>query len=84
MTAWLLATVVLLAGGLLPTVFLASTGDPVERLVGLELGGAVTTVVLLLLSQAAGQSSYLIVPLVLVILSFAGTLVFTRLLGRGS
>jgi len=29
-----------------------------------------------------GQSSYLIVPFVLVLLAFAGTLVFTRLLGK--
>jgi multisubunit Na+/H+ antiporter MnhF subunit len=31
-------------------------------------------------AQASGQSSYLTVPLVLVLLSFTGTLVFTRLL----
>ncbi len=36
---------------------------------------------MLALCQAFNQSSYLIVPLVLVLLSFAGTLVFTRLLG---
>jgi multisubunit Na+/H+ antiporter MnhF subunit len=32
------------------------------------------------LAQASGQAQLLIVPLVLVVLSFAGTLVFTRLL----
>jgi multisubunit Na+/H+ antiporter MnhF subunit len=37
---------------------------------------------MLVLSQAIGQSFYLSVPLVLAPLSFAGTLVFTRLLGR--
>jgi multicomponent Na+:H+ antiporter subunit F len=37
---------------------------------------------LLVLVQGDGQSSYLIVPFVLVLLAFAGTLVFTRLLGN--
>lgn len=81
MSAWGLATVVLIAGGLVPAAGIGCRRDPLERLVGLELFGTVSTVVLMLMSQAAGQSSYLIVPLVLVVLSFAGTLVFTRLLG---
>jgi multisubunit Na+/H+ antiporter MnhF subunit len=34
----------------------------------------------MLFSQAVNQSQYLIVPLVLVLLSFAGTLVYVRLL----
>ena len=80
MTPWLLGAMGLIAGGLAPALWLAARGDPVRRLVGLELASAVTVLVLLLLSQAAGQSSYLIVPLVLALLSFAGTLVFTRLL----
>ncbi len=81
MNPWLLGAVVLMAGGLGPALWIGARGDPVNRLVGLELGSAVTVLILLLLSQAAGQSSYLIVPLVLVLASFAGTLVFTRLLG---
>jgi multisubunit Na+/H+ antiporter MnhF subunit len=79
--AWLVAAGVLMAGGLGPALWLGARGEAVERLVGLELGGALTVLVLMLLSQATGQSSLLLVPLVLVLLSFAGTLVFTRLLG---
>jgi multisubunit Na+/H+ antiporter MnhF subunit len=41
----------------------------------------VSVLVLMLLAQDSGQSSVLVLPLVLVVLSFAGTLVFTRLLG---
>lgn len=81
MTAWSLASVVLLCGAMPPALWIASTRTSISRLVGLEMTGAVATVVLLLLSQDAGQSSYLIVPMVLVVLSLAGTLVFTRLLG---
>jgi len=77
---WYVAGLALLVGGLLPAAWLGMRGSPVERLVGLELVAAVTTVLLLVLAQAGGQSSLLVVPLVLVVLSFAGTLVFTRLL----
>jgi len=79
-SAWLVAVLVLMVAGLGPSLWLGSRGSAAERLVGVELGSAVTVLILLLLSQAAGQSSLLIVPLVLVLLSFAGTLVFTRLL----
>lgn len=81
MNMWLAATAVLMAGGLAPALVLGSRDSPVHRLVGLELTTAVVTLTMLLLSQAVQQSSYLIVPLVLVLVSFAGTLVYTRLLG---
>ncbi|MCW2720882.1 monovalent cation/H+ antiporter complex subunit F [Pseudonocardia sp.] len=81
MNPWSVAALVLMTGGLGPALWLGVRGRPVARLVGLELGSAVTVLVLLLLAQADGQSQYLILPLVLVLLSFAGTLVFTRLLG---
>ena len=80
MTAFLWAGLVLTAGGLLPAWWIGSRGDPVDRLVGLELASAVAVVDLLILIQAFDQSIYLIVPFVLVLVSFAGTLVFTRLL----
>jgi hypothetical protein len=40
----------------------------------------VTVLLLMLVSEVAGQSSMLILPIVLVVMSAAGTLVFTRLL----
>jgi multisubunit Na+/H+ antiporter MnhF subunit len=78
--AWLAGAVVLLAGVAGPGLWLASRGGPVERLVGLEIGSVAVTLELVLYAQAAGQSQYLIVPLVLSLVSFAGTLVYTRLL----
>ncbi|HEV7907866.1 MAG TPA: monovalent cation/H+ antiporter complex subunit F [Pseudonocardiaceae bacterium] len=84
MNWWLLAAVVLVVGGFAPALYLTSRGAAVERLIGMELAGAVAVLVLLLLAQGFGQPQYLIVPLVLVLLSFAGTLVFTRLLGTRS
>lgn len=84
MNAWLLGAVVLLLGGLAPAGWIASRGSPVDRLVGLEMGSVVAALELMLFSQAVNQSQYLIVPLVLVLLSFAGSLVYVRLLAPRS
>lgn len=81
MSAWMVASVILLLGGLVPASLIGSRDGPIDRLVGLELAGSVTVLAMLTLSQAYRQSSYLIVPLVLAVLSVAGILVFTRLLG---
>lgn len=81
MTAYEICLVALLIGGLGPALILSGVGDPVDRLVGLDLAVAVLTFALILLSEVGpGQSYDLILPLVLVPLSVAGTLVFTRLL----
>ncbi|MFE0020914.1 monovalent cation/H+ antiporter complex subunit F [Amycolatopsis sp. NPDC059021] len=82
MTGWLIAGAVLLVGGLGPALWLAARGSPSSRMAGLELGGAVTVLTLLVLAQGYGPSSALILPLVLALLAFAGTLVFVRLLGQ--
>ena len=80
MTLWLAAALVLILGALVPAVILGLRGTPLARLVGLQFAGTVLVPVLLLLSIGYGQTSYLIVPLVLGVLSFAGVLVFLRLL----
>ncbi|MGH8888814.1 MAG: monovalent cation/H+ antiporter complex subunit F [Acidothermaceae bacterium] len=80
-TVWYIASIALLIGGLVPAVLLGSRGGPTDRLVGLMLGSAVAVLALLTMAQAYAQSSYLIVPLVLAVLSTTGVLVFTRLLG---
>jgi multisubunit Na+/H+ antiporter MnhF subunit len=80
MTAWALAALILLASGLASALWLASQGDEVNRLVGLELAASITVLILLLLIQAYGPSSAVIVPLTLTLLSLAGGLVFVRLL----
>jgi multisubunit Na+/H+ antiporter MnhF subunit len=80
-TAWTVLTGVLLVAGLGTGLWVGARGDAVSRLVGLQFAGAVATLALVALAVLTGQSSYLAVPLVLVLLSFAGTLVFTRLAG---
>ena len=81
-TAWLVFTTVLAVAGLGPAVVVGAFGKGVHRLVGLQFAGAITVLALLGFSAAVGQSSYLIVPLAVVLLAFAGTLVYTRLLSE--
>jgi multicomponent Na+:H+ antiporter subunit F len=76
---WLLFAGVLLVAGLGPALYVGARGSTANRLLGLQLTGTVGALLLIALSVAVGQPSYLIVPLVLVLLSYAGTLVFTRL-----
>jgi multicomponent Na+:H+ antiporter subunit F len=82
MNGWDIAGMALLVGGVVPALVLVARGSAVDRLVGLQLGSSVCALTLLVLIQGEGESSYLIVPFVLVLLAFAGTLVFTRLLGK--
>ena len=80
MNVWLIGATALLAG-LLPCGFVLVRGRLTEALVALELGSTVVTVVLVLLAEGFGRSSYFVLPLVLAALSFVGTLVFVRFLG---
>jgi multisubunit Na+/H+ antiporter MnhF subunit len=80
MNPWLVGALVVVVAALAPAVLLGSRGATMERIVGLELVSVLVEITLTLLSQADGQSSFLIVPLSLAVLSVAGTLVFTRLL----
>ncbi len=72
----------LLVGSFVPALWIASRGDPPARLVGLQLAGVTTVLVLLSLSVEWARPAYLIVPLAAAVVSLTGTLVFTRLLGR--
>jgi multisubunit Na+/H+ antiporter MnhF subunit len=84
MNPWTLAAGAFLLGGGVPGMWLVARGTAVERLAGLQLTSVTATLGLVAVVIASGQSSLLIVPLVGVLLSFAGTLVYTRLLDRSS
>jgi multicomponent Na+:H+ antiporter subunit F len=77
---WLAAVAVLLVCGPLCGLYIAARGTALARLVGLQLAGVTTVMILVAMSLADAQTSYLIVPLALAILLVTGTLVFTRLL----
>ncbi|MDQ0260972.1 monovalent cation/H+ antiporter complex subunit F [Sinomonas atrocyanea] len=77
---WAAAALALLLVGVAPGLLLCARGTAVSRLIGLELLGASAIMAMVALSAAVNQSSYLIVPLVLAVLTATGTLVYTRLL----
>jgi multicomponent Na+:H+ antiporter subunit F len=78
---WGVAALALLVG-LVPCGVVCLRGDPVSRLVGLEMAGVVDTLVLLVLAQAYDRVIYFDLALALALLSFAGGLVFARFLER--
>ena len=80
MSGYGMLAMALLVAGLGPVLVMGAVGTALNRLVALELGGALVTLFLLVFVEVSGESYELIVPLVLVPLAFAGTLVFTRLL----
>ena len=80
MTPWIVFAGVLMVAGLGPALVVASREKALYRLTGLQLAQPVGVLALIAISVVVGQSSYLIVPLALVLLGYAGTLVYTRLL----
>ncbi|WP_031470548.1 hypothetical protein [Sciscionella sediminilitoris] len=81
MTVWLMLLLALTLGAFAPAVWLGCTGGRGRRLLGLEFAGVALTLMILVWCQAWGQSSSMMLAFALVVLSFAGVLVFTRLLG---
>jgi multicomponent Na+:H+ antiporter subunit F len=82
LNAALVAALVLTGIGLPLCLIRTATGGVLSRLVGLQLGGTVVTLVLLLVADGTSRSSYFDLALVLALLSFAGALVFLRFLQR--
>lgn len=82
MSLWLIASLALLVGGLGPCLARAVTGSTLDRLAALNLAGVITCLFFVAFSQAVVRPAYVDLALVLAPLSFAGCLVFTRLLAR--
>jgi multicomponent Na+:H+ antiporter subunit F len=76
------AAFALLVAAVFPCLVATLRGEPVDRLSGLILAGPMTTLVLLLLAAGYGRPAYLDMAFIVALLSFAGSLVFARFLGR--
>ena len=81
MDAFLIAATVLIAA-LAPLLAVASLRRPIDGLVALEAAGAIATLTLLCLSVGLGQPTFFTVPIIAVVASWIGCLVFARFLGR--
>ncbi|MET7517570.1 MrpF/PhaF family protein [Streptomyces sp. NPDC005480] len=80
MNGWLVAAAALLALGVAPALWGASTGPVRRRVVAQNLATLLVCLVMLLLAQGYARTSYIDLALVLAVLGPAGTLVYARLL----
>ena len=81
MNPWLVTAAFLLLCMVAPFI-LCARGDAVSRLVGLEAGGTMATMILLLLAVGFNRDPFTDLALALALLSFGGGLVFARFLER--
>jgi len=81
MNEWLLAAVILL-GALVPCGVVCVVRSAIEGLVALELAGVIDTTILVLLSEGFHRQPFVDLAVVAAVLSFAGSLVFARILER--
>jgi multicomponent Na+:H+ antiporter subunit F len=81
MNEWLLAAAVLLVGGLVPLAIAAATADAMSG--ALNLGGPVTALILLLLSEGLHRQPFVDLAVVLAVVSFAGSVIVARFLEWG-
>lgn len=79
--AFLIAATALLIG-FVPLGWVALRERELDGVVALELGGAVTTLVLLCLGEGFHRSAYFDVPIVCVAVTWIGAIVFTRFFAR--
>lgn len=67
---------------MVPPFLLCLKGDTISRLVGLEAGGTIATIVLLALAEAYHRVPFVDLALTLALLTFGAGLVFARFLER--
>lgn len=70
------------ATALLPCADMCLRGDAERRLVGMEVASFVIVIAMILFSIGFGRLPFIDLPLALAIMSFGGTLVFIRFLGK--
>jgi len=77
----MLASAVLL-GSLVPCGVVCLRGGAVDRLVGLEMTGVVTTLLLLTLCEAMHRTPFVDLAVAMALLALGGSLVFVRTFER--
>lgn len=81
MNPWLLASIGL-AFCLIPCTIAAFRGSPMERLLGLEMGGVIVSMFFITFSEALGNPNFYDLALASALMAFGGGLVFVRFLER--
>jgi len=81
MTGWFVAAAVLVAA-LIPCGWVCLRREFAEGVVAVQLAGTIAGLALLVLAEAERREPFGVLAVVLVALSFAGTLIFLRFLER--
>lgn len=81
MNAWLLTATALMFC-LIPCGLVVFRGKPIVRLVGLEMGASIATMVLLLLAEGFKNPNFYDLAVASALLAFGGSMVFVRFLER--
>ena len=81
MNPWLISATVLLLS-LIPVGIVTFKGDPMDRLVGLEMAGILTTLILMLLAHGFQRLPFYDIAVAAALLAFGGGLVFARFMER--
>jgi multisubunit Na+/H+ antiporter MnhF subunit len=81
MSPWLIAAVVLLVALLLP-LWVCVRAPLIDALIALQLTGVVQTTVLLLLAEGFHRTALFDPAVVLALMTFAGSLLYVRLMER--
>ena len=81
MNIWILAALAILFC-MVPCFWACLRGDELSRLVGLEAGSVMASLILLLLAEGFHRIPFVDLSLTLALLSFGGCLVFARFLER--
>ncbi len=81
MNLWVLSGAAVSAA-LLPCADMCFRGAPERRLVGFELASILVVIAMILFTVGFGRSAFIDLPLTLALMSFGGTLVFARFLGK--
>lgn len=79
MNEWELVAVVL-AAGLLACGVLAALARPEDALVALELGGTLTTSILMVLAEGLQRQPFIDLAVTVAVMSLLGSLVFARMM----
>lgn len=81
MNAWTLAAIALLVA-YLPAGWVCVRGAPMDRLIGFQMGGILTLVLLLVVSEVTARPSFVDLAIVLSVLSLPGGLALARVMER--
>ena len=81
MNLWILSAATVSAA-LIPCADMCFRGSPERRLVGFEMASIVVVLAMILFTVGFGRSAFIDLPVALAIMSFGGSLVFARFLGK--